>query len=103
MSDWHRYYECGCAPADEEFCKIGDFLIWTGRDAASELALIEGDLPKPFIRRLEKLDTESSLLMTYHLKHQEEEGKYKDMDWDAPENQPSDDGYDEDPAIVGYP
>ncbi len=102
MTDIHRYYECGCVPDDEEFCTIGDFLLWTGRHAAQEWALLENG-PPSLKKRLQFLDGEASRLLGDHFRHQEERGEFEDVDLDAPEMQPPDDGYDEDPRIVGYP
>jgi len=102
VTDLRRYYKCGCAPNDDQFCSVGDFLVWTGRESTSVLFAAE-QMPEHEQVHLGNLDTYSSYLMRHHLAEQEKKGDYKDVDLDAPEMQPPDEGYDEDPRIVGYP
>lgn len=97
MTDVRRYYKCGCCPDDEQFCKIGNFLVWVGRESAQEWGMEDNILPHR-AKMLKRMDAESSYLMGVHLGHQRENGDCRDVDFDAPEMQEPDDGYDEDPS-----
>lgn len=89
MTDVRRYYKCGCCPDDEEFCKVGDFLVWTGRDAATAYG-IEDYVEEERAELYRRLDAASHLLMGHHLSQRD----YVDVGLDAPEMQEPDDGYD---------
>ncbi len=101
MADVHRFYKCGCATDDDQFCKFGDYWVWEERGAMNEWGGLDAapEREKELIARMDL----ARLQMRIHLGWQEIAGLYEDVDFDAPEMQPPDDGYDEDPRVVGYP
>jgi hypothetical protein len=91
----YRFYKCGCSPDFDEWCKEADKRVWAERDAHTNWFISGGD--------------ESHLdgvmpareWMRHHLAVQDATGKYTDVE--EKDLEPPDDGYDEDPRVVGYP
>ena len=105
MTDIHRYYKCGCAPDDEQFCKLADEKVWKERQAAMDRAGEGHALPitRPEAERLAYREGQARGWLIEHYRLQDDLGFFEDVDFDAPEMQEPDDGYDEDPRVVGYP
>ena len=102
MTDIHRYYVCGCEPDTDHYCKEANKRVWEARTAMSRWANDDW-MGAENNERLERQIGDADRWLAEHFRHQNEAGAYKDVDLDAPEMQPPDDGYDEDPRVVGYP
>jgi hypothetical protein len=96
----YRFYKCGCEPDFDTYCKEADKRVWEARDAMNSwafddwMAAEEND-------RLEQKISAADRWVAEHFKLQNEAGAYTDVE--AKDLEPPDDGYDEDPRIVGYP
>lgn len=103
MPDIKRFYRCGCSPDDGFLCARGE--SWKHKEyvaAMDRVPLADYAIP---VKELERAAFQEGLhrgQLSEHFRLQDELGLYKDVDLDAPENQPPDDGYDEDPKVVGY-
>lgn len=89
MTDIHRFYKCGCHLDAEEFCDVMYRYVWEDRDAAMSWSL--NDFPereKELLRQMEVARVQCRI----HIGWQEAAGLYEDVDFDAPEMQPPDDG-----------
>ena len=97
----HRFYDCGCAPEFEEFCKEANQRVWQAREAAQLRFLNEGHVPVETAERLEKEEREADRWLVHHYRHMELLKRFKD--YEEPDEEPPDDGYDEEPRVMGHP
>lgn len=99
-SDERRYYECGCCPADEEFCKVGDFLVWTSRENMNLVSVADGLAPEQ-IERAKELEAAADLLMYEHLHRQEVRKQHTDVDLSLPKYREGEADGDYDETMLG--
>ena len=97
----HRFYDCGCFPEFEEFCEEANKRVWQAREATQLLFLAEGQFSQEELERFEEQERDADCWLARHFAHMELLKRFKD--YEESDEEPPDDGYDEDPRIVGHP